>query len=68
MTYPNLRAEMARSGIKGPALAERIGIKYPTFYKKITGISYFTLPECLRIKEALGVKIPIETLFDGTHE
>ena len=61
--YFNLRAEMVRKGYNVEKLGDKAGIKLSALYKKMQGINKFTLPECLRIKKALALDIPIETLF-----
>lgn len=65
--YPVLRAEMARQDVSRAALAEKIGMPSATFYSKFNGRHAFTLDEANAIKEALGVDIPIEELFEKDH-
>lgn len=61
--YPNLKAEMARKGITAKQLAELIEVTPSTFSLKMLGKYDFTLAEAVKIKDALGVDIPLEVLF-----
>ena len=65
--YPVLRAEMARRDISRAALAEMIGMPAATFYAKFSGRFGFSLEEATAIKEAIGVDMPIEELFEQDH-
>lgn len=61
--YPNLKAEMARKGITAKQLAEMIGVTQSTFSLKMRGEYDFTFAEAVKIKDILGVDIPLEVLF-----
>lgn len=61
--YPNLKAEMARKNINAKKLTEMTGMSISAFYDKLRGERSFTLEECVKIKEVLGVDIVIENLF-----
>ena len=62
--YATLRAEMARRGMSVSSLSEMIGMPMVTLRNKVNGRSKFTLPECIIVKKVLGVKMPVETLFE----
>lgn len=59
----NLKAEMARAGITGQDLAEKLGVTSGTFSMKLNGKRGFTLDEALEIKGILRCETPVETLF-----
>ena len=61
--YPNLRAEMARRGMKNSDLCTALNMKNSTFSGKINGKSAFMVDEALRIKAFLNTEMPIEVLF-----
>lgn len=61
--YPNLNAEMARLGITRKELAQKINMAEATLSFKMNGKTKFTFDEILKIKEMLGVDIPLEELF-----
>lgn len=61
--FPNLKAEMARKGLTVVELAKMSGMPYTTLSPKIRGERPLTYKETLRIKEALGVDVPLEILF-----
>jgi len=61
--YPNLEAEMARKKITRDALAKKMGKTPTTLGKKLNGVVPLTLPECIRIKDILGLDLDIEFLF-----
>ena len=63
MIYPNLRAELARKGWTLQQLADLIQIKVETLKKKLQGYSDLKLSEASKIKDVLGVDIPLEVLF-----
>lgn len=45
-------------------LSNKTGIRYQTLVGKINGDSSITVDEARKIKEALGVDIPMEELFE----
>lgn len=61
--YPNLRAEMARKGLTALEFAKLLDMPYNSLTNKLRGDRPFTYKETLRIKEALGVDVPLEILF-----
>lgn len=61
--YSNVKAELARQNKTVVDLAESTGIRYQTLTHKLRGTSEFTLAEAIKVKGALGVDIPLETLF-----
>lgn len=69
MSYPNLKAELARKNITLEKLSqalEKRGIKktIQTLSNRINGKCTFTLDEAKAIKEILETDIPIDTLFE----
>lgn len=61
--YPYLKAEMAKRGITALMLSEMTGIPYSTLTPKLRGENPMTLGNAEKIKNALGVDIPMEKLF-----
>ena len=62
--YPNLRAEMARRNISQQDIADGLGITRVALSNKINGKTFFTLPEARKVKQIIGIEMPIETLFE----
>ena len=65
--YNNLRAEIARKGVTMIELAQQTGMSVQRLSRKMNQRSGrgFLFSEALAIKKALGVDIPLETLFEG---
>lgn len=63
--FCNLNAEMARKGMTGACLAEKLGITPTTLSLKLSGKSDFTLRQATVIKKLLNVDIPLEILFQS---
>lgn len=57
----NIRAEVARTGRKGPALAEPLGLNRSTVYRKLTAQLPFFGHEIAMI--AVFLDVPLTTLF-----
>lgn len=53
MAYPNLKAEIARNGITGKELANRIGVSEVTFSRWINGASKPYIDQAIKIAEIL---------------
>lgn len=66
--FKNLRAEMVRKGIDVPKLAELIGMKPNALYSRLNGTTQLTFAEAVTIKQALGVDMPLEELFEERKE
>ena len=64
--YSNVKAELARRNLTIIDLSNMTGIRYQTLVDKINGKYPMLLDEAQKIKEALGVDIPIEDLFERT--
>lgn len=62
--YSNVKAELARRNLTVVDLSNMTGIRYQTLVDKINGKYPLMLDEAKKIKEALGVDIPIEELFE----
>lgn len=63
MFYPNLNAEIARKNLTLLALSRKIGIATSSLSNKLNMKVAFSLDEALKIKKALNVEMPIESLF-----
>lgn len=61
--YVNVKAELARKNMTIVDLSNKTGIRYQTLADKIRGASVLTVEEALKIKQALGVDMPLEELF-----
>lgn len=62
--YRNVRAEMARRGIRLEDLANSLGVTVSTMSLKLNGKAPLTLSEAKRVKMCLGVDMPLEDLFE----
>lgn len=62
--FPNLRAEMARKNLNALSLAEKTGIANSTLADKLSGKTVISLDQAIAIKNALGVDMPLEVLFE----
>lgn len=62
--YPNLRIEMARSGLNKTKMAKGLGVSTAVFASRIKGERPFSFEEAVAIKELLGVEMSIEELFE----
>lgn len=61
--HPNLRAEMARIGIKQKDVAKLLGVSELTVSKKMNGKSSFTIDEAFLIKETFFPNFTVDYLF-----
>lgn len=61
--FRNLEAELVRRNIKKSEVAQTLGVTPSTLSVKLSGKSPINLTEVLKIKEMLGVDIPVEVLF-----
>jgi transcriptional regulator with XRE-family HTH domain len=66
--FPNLRAEMARRNISVHKLAKMIGMSDSTMADKWHGRTSFSLEHAIAIKNALGVDMELEELFQKEEE
>ena len=64
MNYPNLRAEMARTGVSTARLAESTGLSIATAYRRINE-GTFSFEEAERIRSELFPECTVDYLFDG---
>ncbi len=62
--FLNLEAEMARVRLNRTKLSKELGVTIGTLSLKLSGKSELTLREAMKIKEILGVNMPIEELFE----
>ena len=69
-TYARLMMEMYLKGMDCRSLSEKTGLTYATLRRKMRGSTPLRLEEALRIRNALGCQMPLETLFERTsvHE
>lgn len=61
--YSTLKAEIARKEMKFAEIARACDMLESTFSNKINGRSPWNLPECVKVKDVLGVDMPIDELF-----
>lgn len=66
--YPNLEAELKRKNIKRADIANHLGISISTVSEKMQGNSDFSFGAAVKIKQLLGVSIPLEELFITDEE
>lgn len=68
--YPNLEAELARSGIKKLELAKELGITRMSLYSRLVGDIEFSLNEarivCAYIEKRSGRAQSLKNLFNIT--
>ena len=74
MAYPNLKAEIARSGLTYNEILERgkkdgrLDCTISTLSLKINGKAEFTLNESMALKELIGTDPPLNELFKNESE
>lgn len=61
--YPNLEAEMTRSGISRQDLSETLQVRYATIITKLKGDTLFKYDEALKIKNTHFPDLMLEYLF-----
>jgi lambda repressor-like predicted transcriptional regulator len=61
--YANVKAELARKNLSVVDLSNKTGIRYQSLANKINGKAPLSFEEACSIKSALGVDIPLESLF-----
>lgn len=68
--YPVIKEAMEKKHMTLVDLASATGIRYQTLSEKLRGNYQVTVTEAVAIKKALGVKTPLEVLFEkkGTEE
>ena len=66
--YPNLKAEMARKGLTGEALAKELGIAPATLSAKLNIQDRIKLYECELIRKKFFPSLTIDYLFVNTKE
>ena len=66
--YRNVKAEMARRDMSIADLAEKLNCTSANLCKKLNGNVVLTFNEAKQIKNALGVDIPLEELFEEYKE
>ena len=74
MAYPNLKAEIARSGLTYNEILERgkkdgrLDCTISTLSLKINGKAEFTLNESMALKEIIGTDLSLSELFKSESE
>lgn len=63
MSYPNLKAEMARKNITQSDIATKTGISLASLNMKLNGKTDFSINLATKIKDIIGTDMPIEILF-----
>lgn len=66
--YSNLKAEMAREGVKQIDIAKLLDVREATISEKINGKSAFDIDEAIIIKQTYFPKLPLEYLFSKDKE
>lgn len=66
--FPNLDAEMARKKITRGALANVLHMTPSTLSMKLNGKATLTLPECIKIRDAVDEKLEIDYLFASDED
>ena len=61
--YPNLRAEMSRTGIKQIDIAKVLGVSKIAVYQKMNGKSRFTIDEAFLIQKTFFPNFTVDYLF-----
>lgn len=61
--FPNLEAEMARKKITRGELAKKMDVTPTTLGNKLNGKVDISLPECIEIRNFLGLSMTIDELF-----
>lgn len=61
--FPNLEAELKRKNIKRADIAKLLDCSIGTVSEKMTGASPFSFDAAVKIKQFLGVTMPLEELF-----
>lgn len=64
--YDNLVTELRRKNITNKAVAELIGTSEKTVFNKINGVTEFTVPEAMAIRNNLLPEFRIGYLFTRT--
>ena len=62
--YPVIKEAMEKKHMTLVDLASATGIRYQTLSEKLRGNYQVTVTEAMAIKKALGVKTPLEVLFE----
>ena len=62
--YPVIKEAMEKKHMTLVDLASATGIRYQTLSEKLRGNYQITVVEAFAIKKALGVKTPLEVLFE----
>lgn len=65
--FRNLEAELVRAGISKKELARKIGCTPATLSLKLKGKAPLYFSEAVKIKEILGIKLPLDELFNPTN-
>lgn len=62
--YPVIKEAMEKKHMTLGDLASATGIRYQTLSQKLLGKNPIFLKDAIAIKKALGVKTPLEVLFE----
>lgn len=65
--FKNVDAELKRKGMTRGDLAVALNVAPSTMSFKLNGKTLITLDEAKKIKEILGVDMPLEVLFETTR-
>lgn len=65
--YVNLKAEMARCGVKQIELAKLLDVREGTISDKINGKSTFDIEEAFKIKKTFFPELSLDYLFSKSN-
>ena len=66
--FPNLKAEMARKGIKPTDIAKLLKVTYDTAINKLSGKTEFTRAEIFKIRKEFFPDLALEYLFKSNED
>ena len=68
ITYPNLKSEIARKGLKLKAISAYLGISGKALSNKMNGRTSFTWSEVCKIRDYFFPDVDKDYLFEALHD